>query len=65
MNCILLSTLVLIAKSQCNKLKSELEGIMFHDRRGGVWIRCYNPQTWDSMYFGEMNIKENCIKFKK
>jgi hypothetical protein len=64
MNCILLSALIAIGQNQCHKIHAELESLDMNYRRGGVWVRCYNPQTWDYMYFGELEIKAKCIQLK-
>lgn len=66
MNCILLAAALALGEKQCTKLgvDTHLEGLIFNPRRGGLSILCQNSQTYDSMYFGELLIKEKCIKFQ-
>ncbi len=66
MNCIALAVLMTLAQHQCKKLGSNLEGLVFNYDRGGLWIECRGKSDYDGsdrMYFGQVNVKEKCIKF--
>ncbi len=65
MNCILLSVLLAMGEKQCNKWNVNLESLDLHNLRGGVWVKCINKQTRDSMYIEQMEIKARCIDLRR